>query len=193
MEKKVDAQTKKKSSKQSKKTISKKEMGVILFTFAIVISLSLAIWLGLHETKKTQIHSNTETTQRTTRPNKENKKQPKESSKNEKSPSTVSKENIQEYQTCLDNTENDGDCKDCCDCLSADVEIRKECRDNCPLNDFSLNVEFTDFDIPSSLGKDGDYSACTGLSSEQECKQCCDSSETLACGDFQYCRTACAK
>ncbi len=98
-----------------------------------------------------------------------------------------------DYQACLANTPDMRTAKDCCDCLtSADAETRKTCRDDAATYDFTQNTKFSSFTIPSILGKDGDYSSCTSTGSVQECKQCCDSPGQYACGDTQYCRTACS-
>lgn len=95
------------------------------------------------------------------------------------------------YSQCLENTKSVQESKDCCDCLGADSNTRKACRDAAATYDFSKNIEFKTFNIPSTLGRDGDYSAYTASGNQQECKRKCDSSTELACGDFQYCRTAC--
>lgn len=96
------------------------------------------------------------------------------------------------YNTCLENTIDERRAKDCCDCLSVDELIRKTCRDATVAYDFSKNTTIKEFSIPSTLGKDGDYSAFTVSGNEQECKQACESeSGGLVCGDYQYCRTAC--
>lgn len=95
------------------------------------------------------------------------------------------------YQTCLSNAKDLGASKDCCDCLSADVSVRKACRDAAATYDFTKNTEIKQFTIPSKLGRTGDYSTYTASGNQQECKQKCDTSTTLVCGDFQFCRTAC--
>jgi len=97
------------------------------------------------------------------------------------------------YQTCLNNAKDLGSSKDCCDCLEADVEVRKACRDAAATYDFSQNTVFKTFEIPSIFGRSGHYSACIATGTEEECKRCCDSSSEYACGDFQYCRTACSE
>lgn len=96
-----------------------------------------------------------------------------------------------EYDACIDNTRDDAACKDCCDCLDADGETRKACRDSCPTHDFSLNTDFITVDAPSTLGPEGDYSACVEAGSEQACKECCDASSEFECGDRRFCRDAC--
>lgn len=99
---------------------------------------------------------------------------------------------IEQYQTCLINSDNERSCKDCCDCLTGDANLHKICRDACPTQDFTKNTEIKTFDIESTLGPTGDYSSCTKLGNEQECKQCCENNDNgLSCGDYQYCRTAC--
>ncbi len=95
------------------------------------------------------------------------------------------------YGTCIENAKDLGSSKDCCDCLSADVSVRKACRDFAATYDFTKNTTIKTFTIPSSLGRTGNYTAYTSSATQQECKQKCDSSTTLQCGDFQFCRTAC--
>ncbi len=95
------------------------------------------------------------------------------------------------YEDCIDHTPDEAQCKDCCDCLETDGETRKNCRDECILHDFSLNSDFIVVDAPSVLGPDGDYSMCVEVDNEQGCKDCCDGSEDLACGDRRYCRDVC--
>jgi cytoskeletal protein RodZ len=96
------------------------------------------------------------------------------------------------YSTCLENTKDGPTAKDCCDCLSADESVRKACRDATVSYDFSKNTTFKQFTIPSKLGRNGDYSAFTASGSQAQCKQACESASSgLACGDYQYCRTAC--
>lgn len=95
------------------------------------------------------------------------------------------------YGTCIENAKDLGSSKDCCDCLSADVSVRKACRDFAATYDFTKNTTIKTFTIPSTLGRTGNYSAYTSSATQQECKQKCDSSATLQCGDFQFCRTAC--
>ncbi len=97
------------------------------------------------------------------------------------------------YQSCLSQTKDEAECKDCCDCLDADENTRKSCRDACPNEDFDDNTDFITVDAQSVLGPNGDYSTCTGLGNEQECKQCCDTSSEYSCGDFRFCRDACVE
>ena len=92
---------------------------------------------------------------------------------------------------CLNNTSNEGQCKDCCDCLEVDAATRRSCRDACSVNEFSLNADFISVSAPSKLGPDGDYSAALDAGNEQACKEYCDGSDDLACGDRHYCRDAC--
>ncbi|MDM8523369.1 SMP-30/gluconolactonase/LRE family protein [Desulfococcaceae bacterium HSG8] len=94
--------------------------------------------------------------------------------------------------SCLNNTQNDGQCKDCCDCLEGvDADARQTCRDACVTQDFTQNSDFITVDAPSTLGAEGDYSAATGTASEAECKEYCDGTSEILCGDRRYCRDAC--
>lgn len=96
------------------------------------------------------------------------------------------------YSQCLENTKDVQASKDCCDCLTGDASVHKACRDAAATYDFSKNTVFKTFEIPSALGRDGDYSAFTASGNQQQCKQACESASSgLACGDYQYCRTAC--
>lgn len=96
------------------------------------------------------------------------------------------------YSTCLENTKDERVAKDCCDCLGGDASLHKACRDAAATYDFTKNTVFKTFEIPSNLGKEGDYSVCTASGNQQQCKQCCEASGTkFVCGDFQFCRTAC--
>lgn len=96
------------------------------------------------------------------------------------------------YNSCINNTKDNSECKNCCDCLSgADSETRTACRNVCATHDFSTNSNFITVNAPSALGVSGDYSACTNQAGSGECKNCCESSMGLQCGDFKYCRTAC--
>ncbi len=93
-------------------------------------------------------------------------------------------------ESCIGNTENEGICKECCDCLD-DASARKACRDACSTVDFTQNSDFITVDAPSSLGPNGDYSAALNLATESACKEYCDESDDLDCGDRRYCRDAC--
>ncbi len=93
---------------------------------------------------------------------------------------------------CLNNTRHEGECKDCCDSLTTDGAGRKACRDECPKHDFAQNANFITVNVPSSLGPNGDYSACTLTGDERTCKDCCDSSADVPAGDRRYCRDTCA-
>jgi len=93
--------------------------------------------------------------------------------------------------SCIHNTKSEADCKDCCDCLAEDADSRKTCRDSCATHEFSLNTGYIAVDALSVLGPDGDYSSCTSLETEQECKNCCDGSDAFSCGDRRYCRDQC--
>jgi len=118
-------------------------------------------------------------------------KQPgKQNSANQSKP--TGQTNYSTYSQCIENTKDLGSSKDCCDCLAADGSVRKACRDFAATYDYSKNTVIKTFEIPSKLGRSGDYSACTASGDQDSCKQCCESSATgLACGDYQYCRTAC--
>ncbi|MCP4683649.1 MAG: hypothetical protein GY864_15065, partial [Desulfobacterales bacterium] len=95
------------------------------------------------------------------------------------------------YESCTNNTSDEGQCKDCCDCIDGDADARKDCRDACAIQDFSQNSGLITVDAPSTLGPGGDYSAATGTGSEQACKEYCDGTSELDCGDRRYCRDAC--
>ena len=93
---------------------------------------------------------------------------------------------------CISNTRDNPQCKDCCDCLpNSDDQSRKTCRDTCATHDFSANGNFISFTAPSTLGPNGDYSACLTAGSSNDCKICCEGSLGLQCGDYRFCRTAC--
>lgn len=94
-------------------------------------------------------------------------------------------------ETCITNTADESQCKTCCDCLDADAATRRSCRDACAVRDFGLSSDFITVDAPSVLGPDGDYSAALNAGSEQACKEYCDGSDELDCGDRHYCRDAC--
>jgi hypothetical protein len=98
---------------------------------------------------------------------------------------------VTESSNCLHMTSNESRCKDCCDCMDADGATRRSCRDNCTGYDFSQNSEVIPVDAPSVLGVDGDYSAALQAETEQGCKEYCDGSDNLACGDRHFCRDAC--
>lgn len=92
---------------------------------------------------------------------------------------------------CLTRTTDESECKNCCDCLDVDALTRRSCRNDCAVHDFSLNSDFIPVNATSMLGPDGDYSAALDAGSEQVCKEYCDGSDALACGDRHYCRDAC--
>ena len=95
---------------------------------------------------------------------------------------------------CINNTSDEAQAKNCCDCLSgADAAAIKNCRDTVAKHDFSQNSGFITFDVPSKSGESGDYSLFTAAANQQDCKQMCDSSNILACGDRRFCRDACAQ
>ena len=93
--------------------------------------------------------------------------------------------------SCLNQTTDENECKNCCDCLDGDALIRRNCRNNCAVRDFILNSNSIHVNAQSKLGPAGDYSAALGARSEQTCKEYCDESEALVCGDRHYCRDAC--
>lgn len=92
---------------------------------------------------------------------------------------------------CLHITSTESQCKNCCDCLDTDGATRRSCRDSCADHDFSQSSDLTRVDAPSVLGADGDYSAALRGGTEQACKEYCDGSNELVCGDRHYCRNAC--
>lgn len=95
------------------------------------------------------------------------------------------------YESCISNTKDSPQCKDCCDCLTGvDSATRTSCRDACAVHDFSTNSNYLTVSVPSSLGRDGDYSICVAKGAT-DCKTCCENQMGLQCGDYQYCRTAC--
>ena len=96
-----------------------------------------------------------------------------------------------DYESCINNTLDNPACKDCCDCLDDDAKARTACRDECAVHDFSQNTDFITVSAPSSLGPDGDYSACVEGGTAPACKDCCDGASELLCGDRRYCRDAC--
>jgi hypothetical protein len=93
--------------------------------------------------------------------------------------------------TCLLHTKSNAECKDCCDCLPGDADTRKNCRDACAANDFSPNTDFITVSPVSVWGPGGNYSACADAGSETACKECCDGSPALSCGDRRFCRDVC--
>jgi len=96
---------------------------------------------------------------------------------------------------CLNNTKDEGQCKDCCDCMDTDAAGRTSCRDACIAKNgnFSTNSDVITVTAPSTLGANGDYSAAIKAATAQECKQYCDGSSALSCGDRRFCRDACNK
>lgn len=93
--------------------------------------------------------------------------------------------------SCIDNTRDEAQCKDCCDCNDGEAGDRSACRDTCATHDFSSNSNFITVNAHSRLGPNGDYSAATNTATEQACKEYCDGSPDLACGDRRYCRDKC--
>jgi hypothetical protein len=98
---------------------------------------------------------------------------------------------VVEAAKCLQTATSESQCKTCCDCLDSDGATRKSCRDNCAEYDFGPDSRQNPVDAPSALGEGGDYSVALDLGTEQACKEYCDGSEELACGDRHYCRDAC--
>jgi len=94
---------------------------------------------------------------------------------------------------CLNKTRSEAECNDCCNSLEADGTERKACRNACPGHDLTQNTDFITVELSSILGPDGDYSACTSVGRQGECKKCCDSSSELQSGGRRYCRDACKK
>lgn len=97
------------------------------------------------------------------------------------------------FAPCLNHTGNNPDCKDCCDCTDGNASARKTCRDACASHDFSQNTDIVAVLPISVSGPGGDYSNCTTKGGEQACKECCDSSAEISCGDRRFCRDACNK
>ncbi|SDL36980.1 hypothetical protein SAMN05660337_2798 [Maridesulfovibrio ferrireducens] len=95
------------------------------------------------------------------------------------------------FKDCTTLTSNESQCKDCCDCLDVDAATRRQCRQACTATDFRLNSRTMAMKVPSILGPDGDYSVALKATTEQACKEYCDGSDELACGDRRYCRDAC--
>ena len=93
---------------------------------------------------------------------------------------------------CLNRTHDEKECKDCCDCSGLGCQDVVACRDACPLHDFGGNADFVAVSAPAVLGPSGDYAACTSLPTAQDCKACCDCDGAFACGDWKFCRNACA-
>ena len=94
--------------------------------------------------------------------------------------------------SCINNTKDNPKCKDCCDCLSGtDSAARTLCRNTCATHDFTKNSNFITVTVPSTLGKNGDYSKALSQTTVDKCKIYCENSMSLKCGDYQYCRMAC--
>ncbi len=92
---------------------------------------------------------------------------------------------------CLLNTENSSKCKECCDCNGNSGNDRKSCRDTCAIYDFSNSSDFISVNTTTELGSNGDFSIATDSATVQICKEYCDGSPDLLCGDRKYCRDAC--
>ena len=99
---------------------------------------------------------------------------------------------IHTLDQCLTRTRDAKECKDCCDCSGLPCQDVVACRDACPGHDFGGNTDFVAVSAPAVLGPSGDYSACTSLATEQDCKACCDCTGPFTCGDWKFCRNACA-
>jgi hypothetical protein len=94
-------------------------------------------------------------------------------------------------ESCIMHTKDNPECKDCCDCLPGDANTLKSCRDACAVHDFGQNVDFIPVTTVSVLGPGGNYSVCSGSGSETACKECCDGSSAISCGDRRFCRDVC--
>jgi len=92
---------------------------------------------------------------------------------------------------CINHTRNNPECKDCCDCLEGDADTRKSCRDVCAIHDFGLNTNFITISPVSVSRPHGGYSVCSAIGTAQTCKECCDGSPSLSCGDRRFCRDVC--
>lgn len=97
------------------------------------------------------------------------------------------------FQACVLHTIDLPHCKDCCDCAPIGCAELTPCRNFCKDHDFTQNTGYlVDMLIPSTLGQNGDYSACVKENNTaQACKTCCECQKGFACGDFRYCRTLC--
>jgi hypothetical protein len=107
--------------------------------------------------------------------------------------STGSGSSTASFSACLNHTRDNPDCKDCCDCMEGNASARKACRDACAVHDFSQNTDIVPVSTVSVSGPGGDYSACTAKVGEQACKECCDGSPEISCGDRRFCRDECNK
>lgn len=163
----------------------------IIIGVLAVIFLSVLLGMIWDLYGKNLLNKSTTTISIPTPTNKNNANKPTKSAGN-KAP--ASQENIaySTYSTCIENAKDLPSSKDCCDCLTGDASVHKACRDAAAEYDFTKNTVIKTFDIRSTLGKTGNYSMCTASGNQQQCKQCCESTSTkLACGDYQFCRTAC--
>lgn len=97
------------------------------------------------------------------------------------------------FEVCLLHTIDLPHCKDCCDCIPVGCAEHTPCRNACMTHDFTRNTGYvTDMLIPSTLGANGDYSACVKENTTaQDCKTCCECQKGYACGDYRHCRTVC--
>ncbi|MCA9538710.1 MAG: hypothetical protein KC620_07460 [Myxococcales bacterium] len=99
-----------------------------------------------------------------------------------------------EYSVCTAHTPSAPDCKDCCDCLDRlTCDGATACREACdalPPDHWAALADQPPTMAPSTLGPNGDYSACFVTGEERACKACC-CDQPIACGDLRHCRTAC--
>jgi len=169
--------------------MTKKERKSIVLIGVVLLLFIISIFYNFYEKK----YSNNKTeTGGIINDKKDNNKKKENISTIGKNSETEKVIAFSSYSICLENTKDGPNAKDCCDCLDVDLSIRKACRDATVNYDFSENTVFKSFEIPSTLGADGDYSAYTISGDQQKCKEKCEATTTtLVCGDFQYCRTAC--
>ena len=180
-------------------TINKEKIIITTLTVIFITVLSAMLWdlYGKNLLIKTQTSTNNTNVQMPAKPTgitstAKNQKTGGDKQTNPAEKKVDSNVAYSSYSTCIENAKDLGSSKDCCDCLATDESVRKACRDFAATYDFSKNTEIKTFEIPSKLGRTGDYSACTASGNEMQCKQCCESPSTgLACGDYQFCRTAC--
>lgn len=180
-------------------TTKKEKIVIIILTAIFIVVLSAMLWdlYGKNLLSKTQNTGNNTNVQISPTPTgivatTKSKKTVGNKQTNPSGNKVDSSVSYSSYSQCIENTKDLGSSKDCCDCLSADEPVRKACRDFAATYDFSKNTTFKTFEIPSKLGRNGDYSKFTASGDQQQCKQACESASSgLTCGDYQFCRTAC--